>query len=113
MATDVEYFTEAYCYALALELHARRGWPLWICHDIDMRDGVHALVRLPDGLYLDVCGARTAQAVKADWHGTIFRRVSPGYFDGWSGDDSLCGPLRKSRVDRVASKLLARLDARP
>jgi len=80
------YFTEAFCHLLALELHARTGLSLWACVEPGL-GGVHALVRLPDGRYLDVCGARTSAEVRTDWPHAVMRRVSPAYFADWRRHD--------------------------
>jgi hypothetical protein len=104
-----EYFTEGYCHELALELNRRTGWELWACVSPGSQNGdggCHALVRLPDGWFLDIEGVRDADQVKTSWPDTVLRRVSPGYFRGWSDE---WGPVDIRRVRRAADKLLRSL----
>jgi hypothetical protein len=101
------YFTEAFCFGLALELHARTGWPLWVLHDPEIGDGVHALVRRPDGQFVDIDGVQTQAQVKAEWPEGWLRTVSPRYFDDWDTYDPELGVLCPFRVAVAAERLLA------
>jgi hypothetical protein len=113
-ATDREQFSEGYCHELALVLHARTGWELWTCVEPGL-GGVHALVKLPDGRFLDIEGARSAAQVHEDWPGTVLRRVSARYFEEWGTPPDwgttaqLIGPYCPTRTRRAATRLLNRL----
>lgn len=112
-STQHEYFTEGYCHELALEISRRTGWELWACvypGSPGGDGGCHALVRLPDGWFLDVEGCRDADEVKTSWPGTVLRRVSAGYFRHWSDD---WGPVNRRRVVSAANRLLRELRYEP
>ncbi len=106
---DVTYFTRGYCFALALELHARAGFPLRVFHS-DNDHHHHALVKLPDGQFLDVRGIQNRDAIKRHWGPGILRAVGPDFFKDWSENVEVSlGKLGKKRLNRVANKLLQRL----
>ncbi|WP_436493407.1 hypothetical protein [Actinokineospora sp. HUAS TT18] len=67
VSTVEELFEFGHCNALALALHERTGWP--IVGLVGQRHGEanHYLVRRPDGLLVDVRGARTEAEVLAQW----------------------------------------------
>lgn len=63
-----ELFLYSACFLLALAVHERTGWPLLIAelrHD-ERWSWVHAGVRTPGGLWLDLDGPRPGEAV-SDW----------------------------------------------
>lgn len=63
-----ELFLYSACFLLALAVHDRTGWPLLIAelrHDEEW-SWVHAGVRTPGGLWLDLDGPRPGEAV-SDW----------------------------------------------
>jgi hypothetical protein len=103
----IDYFTQAFCHELALEISRRTGWELWACvesPDDCEPQGVHALVRMPGGLFLDVRGPQTAAEACSHWQGAVIRRVSARYFAAWSECHE---PLDRRRVRRTAERLLA------
>lgn len=103
---DAGYFTKAYCYELALELHECTSWDLYVCLQPGLNWlAVHALIRRPDGLYLDISGTSTRERLSEAWPKTVLRRVSAAYFDSW---DSFYGPVDRDRVRSAAKKLLDR-----
>ena len=109
----VDYFSNGYCHELALELNRRTGWELWACveRSADFSScGVHALVRLPDGRFLDVFGSQAASEVHKRWPRCVLRRVSRRYCADWEG---LWGPTNRRLVTRTANSLLTTVSAGP
>lgn len=81
----VEYFTNGACHTLAIEIHKRTGWKLYVLlepHDYGVNP-MHALVKLPDGRYLDACGIQTREELFKSWPAAYLRRASTKYFEGW------------------------------
>jgi hypothetical protein len=66
---DERLFTERYCEVLAKALHERTGWPIVVVSDGP--DGVvgwlHAAVRRPDGMIVDIEGVHTADGWLERW----------------------------------------------
>jgi hypothetical protein len=64
-----ELFLYAQCQMLALALHERTGWPLWVAEQ-QLPSGrwawVHVALQTPDGRWLDIDGPRPSQEV-AGW----------------------------------------------
>lgn len=60
----MEVYKNGQCLALALALHDQTGWPLILLvqgkkrslQKVSMDDLIHALVRAPDGVYVDIYG---------------------------------------------------------
>ena len=68
--TTVEgVFEYGYCHALALAVHERTGWPVVGLRARDSSESNHYLVRRPDGMLVDVRGARTEADVLQQWDG--------------------------------------------
>lgn len=65
------------CGALAIALHEEMGWPIYAVTDAhNVEDGVagggsalHWVVKRPDGLFIDVDGAHTRDALVAEYDG--------------------------------------------
>jgi hypothetical protein len=104
----IDYFTQGLCHELALEINRRTDWPLWACIEDDgfERRGVHALVRLPDGRFLDVRGLQDKDEVRSHWKRPQLRRVSAGYFKDWWHYEE----INRARVRRTAARLLAHVE---
>ena len=121
----VDYFTQGECGALAVRLHELTGWP--VCgvvegtpHGVDpdlrvTRGWSHALVRTPEGLYLDVTGARIGREVEKHWLGetvahhvgSVQERVVLEVRDHWGSPyDDYTPRERRARACRMAQRLL-------
>lgn len=104
---DIYFFTQGYCYALALELHKRAGFGLRVLYG---EKADHALVQTPDGQYLDVRGLQSRRVLDAFWGKCTLQAVGPSFFADWSfGVAEDIGRLYPSRLDRVATRLLKNL----
>ena len=107
LADDVTYFTEGFCYALAIELHRRLGFGIRAFLS-DRRN--HAVVRTPDGQYLDIRGLHTRKTFKAFWGPGKLKIVKPEYFDEWDLLASIhLGDVDSTRVKRAARRIIKNL----
>jgi hypothetical protein len=66
------YFGYGACALLALEAHRLTGWPLTLVRVRQVNDDpdhtfVHTAVKRPDGLLVDIHGARSADEVLKEW----------------------------------------------
>lgn len=74
-------FMEGGCYALALALNKRFGWPLYVMgveEDENVEDSHfhHCVVKHPSGSFIDVCGPQTPQELEQIW-GDPLAPISP------------------------------------
>jgi hypothetical protein len=128
----VEFYTQGDCGDLAVRLHELTGWPLAGNVDGDgamfakylqaTRGWSHAMVRTPEGLYLDVTGARTAHDVKKHWlgqrvhrpeggeHGMALRELRDVWQTPFYREPSA---RRRARTLRVAQRVLTLYAQRP
>lgn len=66
----VSAFTEGDCWALAIELSLATGWPCVCVGITDAYGGDewgHVMVRMPDGMLLDINGPHTPESVNLTW----------------------------------------------
>lgn len=113
-------FTEGDCWALALSINKRTGWPIIFLCDESFLDGdevpedywMHVLVKHPSGKWLDVHGLNTPKQMRKYWcTGTWVEanREEAIPIIGWSSDpDGLNFP--DYSADEYADKILERIN---
>lgn len=128
----VDLFTQGDCGALAARIHELTGWPVCgvrvgVGAGVDpalvhTRTWTHVMVRTPEGLYLDVTGARTAPDTKKHWMGEQVERptgtrhdeVLVEIRDVWlSPFDEYTPQERRARACAVARRVLTLYSQRP
>lgn len=83
---DKKLFTQAACHRLAKAINDLTGWPIYAFWDGEDYD-VHTFVKMPNGDYLDIEGAKSPEAFMLRW-----TEYSPRYvpsfdlLDDWDGD---------------------------
>jgi len=98
-ADAVAVFTEGWCWALAVALEARTGWPIVLLvtsHGL----WVHAGVRRPDGKVVDIEGPSDPETWVRKWEARERQRL---HDDGASGTLTAC---RASAAQRYTFGLL-------
>jgi hypothetical protein len=92
----LEAYKNGQCLALALAIHDQTGWPLMLLvqgkkqslQKVKMDDFIHALVRAPDGSYVDIYGNNDPEALEeeaTDLHGrhTWLEIIERSEVDAW------------------------------
>jgi hypothetical protein len=122
-SADRECFTEGCCFELALAIHRKAGWPVYafwnpLSHWTGGYD-IHAFVRAPSGLYVDVKGEHTA-AQMFDQYAHFMRHsrrdseirqvFDPNALECWLTDPEFFNghwPGYKQRAEEVADFILS------
>lgn len=88
MDEEHDRFKNGDCWRLAIELHKRTGWPLWVLADECSDEGVlgwfHVGVKHPDGRYVDIDGAQSFDELYDawEWYFEGNRDATPGFESG-------------------------------
>lgn len=64
---DITIFTEGDCHTLAMAIHRHTGWPVHAFIRDNGEADVHAFVKMPDGMYLDVLGVKSEKQMWESW----------------------------------------------
>lgn len=106
-ADAVTAFTEGDCWALAIAVHKMTGWPLVLAGTdsaSDLDGYSHVMVRMPDGLLLDITGASTVEEVEATWGPTLETTLDAFWYND---DGSELMWVDEATVHAVAEALVA------
>lgn len=116
-STDyIDYFTEEYCDQLAIALHKKTGWQLFVCAEDWLNEEahdercygegvIHVLVRLPDGTFLDINGIQTEDQVLQKWPDTFLRVTEGCCFRTWVHSPGYVDNLKVKQATKVLLKL--------
>lgn len=110
---DVNLFTRGGCLVLAEMISEQTGLPICSLNTDEYPDepDVHAFVRLPDGLYLDIEGKHTEDemmALYAPWKPLRVERYDPSDFDrSWSQRGEPWSREYEQRGEEILPELLA------
>src|SRR6185437_10821735 len=104
---DVDLFTRGGCLVLAEMISEQTGWPICALNTVDEPDepDVHAFVRAPDGLYLDIEGKHTGEELMGRyscWSPTGITQYDPEDFPGdWLQKGEASGRFYERRAGEV------------
>lgn len=101
----VEDYTCGLCMFMALALHERYGWPLFVML-IDYGPGsekglAHAFVCSDEGTVVDVLGVKPIEAVMRVWDYDELRRVNRGWLVQWLRNRSWSSAARDSKMEQA------------
>lgn len=116
---DIREFTGGWCGELAVAMHDATGWPIVLVCDEDgetpdaLPIWLHAGVRTPDGLFLDVTGAHDDETVIKAWE--FDDESQPGDYwlvevtvEAFRPNTMPCGRPPSTNTGRVRDHLIAR-----